>query len=222
MVTSALAVIAAADLGVFAGRFYPYLQPNLAVPPTTPTIAFLQSQPKPFRIAPFFIYLWPNSSELYRLEDVRSHFSSEGRYRRLLHRIDPSSFSNHSTVITFNSLNFDFADPLISMLGVRYYLENTDIEIIKWTTFKYTIPLHKTIAISPGATIDRPLTVDAEPFYAIELPVTLERITAPNPGIVVSLLRGTSVLYSRSFTPAEIKILDRVAYLLDMFAGVRA
>ena len=84
-------------------------------------IAFLQAQPKPFRIAPFFDYLWPNSSELYRLEDVRSHFSSEGSYRRLLERIDPSAALTTSTVINFNSLKFDFDDPLVSMLGVRYF-----------------------------------------------------------------------------------------------------
>jgi hypothetical protein len=220
LVASALAVIAAGDLGVFAGRFYPYLETNVAVPPTTPTIAFLQSQPKPFRIAPFFIDLWPNSSELYRLEDVRGHALPEAKYRQLMHRIDPTALSPNSTVITFNSLHFNFADPLISMLGVRYYLENTDIDIIKWTTFKYTIPLHKTITISPGLVIDRPVTVDAEPFYAIELPITIEKLSAPNPRVIISLLRGTNVIDWRSFTPAEIKILDRVYIPLRPFARV--
>ena len=62
LIASLLAVACAADLAVFAGRFYPYLDPALASPPVTPAIAFLQSQPKPFRIAPFFDYLWPNSS----------------------------------------------------------------------------------------------------------------------------------------------------------------
>src|SRR4029077_11590314 len=143
LVPACLAILAAWDLGVFAGRFYPYLDTDNAVPPTTPTIAFLQAQQKPFRIAPFFIYLWPNSSELFRLEDVRSHFSSEQKYRDLLHRIDPTSFGNNSTVITFNSLNFNFGDPLVSMLGVRYFIENRDIDIVKWTIFKNTMPLHQ-------------------------------------------------------------------------------
>src|SRR5207302_1880177 len=98
LIAATLAVLAAADLGVFAGRFYPYLEPGRSMPPATPTIAYLQSQPRPFRIAPFFDYFWPNAAELYRLEDIRSHFSSEERYRRMLARIDPTSFSSGSTV----------------------------------------------------------------------------------------------------------------------------
>src|SRR5207248_8523370 len=113
-----LAVACAADLAVFAGRFHPFLEPALASPPSTPTIAFLQSQPGPFRIAPFFDYLWPNSSELYRLEDVRSHFSSEESYRRLLERIDPSAALTSSTVINFDSRKFNFDDPLVGMLNI--------------------------------------------------------------------------------------------------------
>jgi hypothetical protein len=176
----------------------------------TPTIAYLRAQPKPFRIAPFFIYLWPNTSELYELEDVRSHFSSEAKYRRLLQRIDPTSFANNSTVITFNSLKFDFADPLISMLGVRYYLENRDIDIIKWTTFKNTIPGRDTIYIAPGTTVQRMITIDAEPFYAIELPVNIERQTRRDARLLVWLFRNNSIVFSRAFTPADISVMNRV------------
>src|SRR5207253_465085 len=53
-IATILAVLAAADLGVFAGRFYPFLEPRLAVPPPAPMIAFLHAQPKPFRVAPMF------------------------------------------------------------------------------------------------------------------------------------------------------------------------
>jgi hypothetical protein len=210
LLPAAIAVLSAFDLGVFAGRFYPYLDMDNAVPPTTPTIAFLQAQPKPFRIAPFFVYLWPNSSELYGLEDVRSHFSSEAKYRALLHRIDPTSFGNTSTVITFNSLHFDFADPLVSMLGIRYLIENRDIDIVKWTIFKNTIPLHKIIKISPGSVFARPLTVDQAPFYAIELPMDVYETKGANPRVVVTLIRGNAALFSRAFTPADIKALGRV------------
>ena len=210
LVPAGLAILTAWDLGVFAGRFYPYLESDISVPPSTPTIAFLQAQQKPFRIAPFFIYLWPNSSELYRLEDVRSHFSSEQKYRDLLHRIDPTSFGSNSTVITFNSLNFNFDDPLVSMLGVRYFIENRNIDIVKWTIFKNTIPLHKVIPISPGAVVDRPLAVDRSPFYAIELPIEVEAMSGANPRIVVSLIRGDTVIFSRAFSPDDIKVLGRV------------
>ena len=218
LIPSAIAVIAAGDLAVFAGRFYPYLQPRLAMPPVTPTIAYLQAQPKPFRIAPFFIYLWPNTSELYGLEDIRSHFSSEAKYRQLLHRVDPSSSANNSTVLTFNSLHFDFADPLISMLGVRYYLENRDIEIIKWTTFKYTVPGRDTVTILPGATMERRVTIDAEPFYAIELPVNVEQQTGVNPRIVISLLRENRVVFSRAFTPGDMRVMNKMYIPVRPFA----
>ena len=188
---------------VFAGRFYPYLEPAIATPPSTPLIAFLQSQPKPFRIAPFFITLWPNTSELYQLEDVRSHFSSEAKYRRLLSRIDPTSFTNNSTVIGFNSLKFDFADPLASLLGVRYYVEKRDIDIIKWTTFRNTVLAGKPTTILPGTLLQQSIRIDGGPFYAIELPISMEQEIGPNPRIVVTLRRGNTVLYGRAFTPSD-------------------
>ena len=72
-----VAILIALDLAVLAGRFLPYLEPQNAVPPQTPMTRFLQAQPKPFRIAPMFNYLWPNSAELVRVEDMRSHFGSE-------------------------------------------------------------------------------------------------------------------------------------------------
>ena len=219
LVAATVAVIAAADLGVFAGRFYPYLETNVAVPPSTPTIAFLRAQPKPFRIAPFFIDLWPNSSELYHLEDIRSHFSSEAKYRQLLHRIDPTSFAGNSTVIMFNSLKFDFNDPLISMLGVRYFLENRDIDIIHWQIFKSTIPPRNIINISSGLTVDRVLP-DTRCF-AIELPIHVDQTIGANPRLVISLLSGNTIVYSRSFTPTEIGIFDRVYLPLRNAQSIR-
>ena len=210
LVPSALAIIVAGDLAVFAGRFYPYLEPAIATPPTTPLTAFLQSQPKPFRIAPFFITLWPNTSELYQLEDVRSHFSSEAKYRRLLSRIDPTSFTNNSTVIGFNSLKFDFADPLTSLLGVRYYVEKRDIDIIKWTTFRNTVLAGKPTTILPGTLLQQSIRIDGGPFYAIELPISIEQEIGPNPRIVVTLRRGNTVLYGRAFTPSDINVMNKM------------
>src|SRR5258706_2775534 len=169
-----LAALAAADLAVFAGRYHPYLAPEAAEIPPTPMTEFLQAQPRPFRIAPFFIYLWPNVSELIRVEDVRSHFSSEAKYRRMLARIDPSSWGSLATILSFNSLQFNFDDPLVSMLGVRYYIEHRSIDIIKWTTFKHTLPgvaevKGDHVVIAAGTTAERHVRVDAEPFYAIEI-----------------------------------------------------
>jgi hypothetical protein len=220
-VAALLALLLAADLGVFAGRFYPYLEPSAATPPRTPILAFLQSQPKPFRIAPFFDFLWPNSSELYRLEDIRSHFSSEAKYRRLLQRIDPSSVLTRSTVIQFNSLHFDFTDPLVSMLGVRYFLEQNNIEIIKWTTFKYTTPGVKengAIRVQPGTTLQRHIVIGSDPFFAIELPVSVEQTFRRSAQLQVSLLRGTTTLYSRGFLPADIAVVGKVYIPLRPYA----
>jgi hypothetical protein len=216
-----LAVACAADLAVFAGRFYPYLEPALVSPPTGSTIAFLQSQPKPFRIAPFFDYLWPNSAELYRLEDVRSHFSSEGSYRRLLERIDPSAALTSSTVINFSSLKFDFNDPLVGMLNIRYLLEQRTIDVMKWTIFKYTTAGVKEISamvLDPGSTIERHVRVDQEPFYAIELPAELQEESGRAPHLDVTLVKGTSVVYARAFTTADINALGKIYIPLRPYA----
>ena len=216
-----LAVASAGDLAMFAGRFYPYIEPSLASPPTGATIAFLQSQPKPFRIAPFFDYLWPNSSELYRLEDVRSHFSSEANYRRLLERIDPSAALTTSTVINFNSLKFDFDDPLVSMLGVRYLLEQRSIDVMKWTIFKNTKAAVKEIAateLEPGRVMQRHVRVDEEPFYAIELPMELQGTFGRAPHLDVTLTKGMAVVYGRSFTAGDITALGKIYIPLRPYA----
>jgi hypothetical protein len=206
LVAATIAVLAAADLGVFAGRFYPYLEPRASMPPTTPTIAFLQAQPKPFRIAPFFDYFWPNAAELYRLEDIRSHFSSEARYRKLLERIDPTSFSSGSTVIQFNGLKFDLTDPLVSMLGVRYLVEQKSIDIVKWSIFGATKPGVKEIGgyvLQPGAIAQRKVHVDAEPFWSIELPIGIDAMTTKNPSLIVTLIKDARVVWSRAFVPDD-------------------
>jgi hypothetical protein len=216
-----LAVASAGDLAVFAGRFYPYLEPRLASPPSGATVAFLQAQPKPFRIAPFFDYLWPNSSELYRLEDVRSHFSSEASYRRLLERIDPSAALTTSTVINFNSLKFDFDDPLVSMLGVRYLIEQPSIDVIKWTIFAHTKAAVKEVAatlLEPGGVMQRHVRVDEEPFYAIELPIEVQGILGRAPHLDVTLTKGAAIVYARSFAPGDITALGKIYIPLRPYA----
>ena len=210
-----LAILAAADLAVFAGRFHPYLTPADAAIPSTPMIDFLHAQPRPFRIAPFFIYLWPNVSELVRVEDVRSHFSSEAKYRRMLARIDPTSWGGTSTILTFNSLKFNFDDPLISMLGVRYYIEHRNIDIIKWTTFKDTVPgvaevKGEAVTLSSGMTAQRHVRVDAEPFYAVELSATIEEVHGPNAHVDVEVIKGDRVVASRSWTHSDVAVMNKI------------
>jgi len=221
VIAAVLVVIAAADLGVFAGRFYPFLDLEHAVPGTPQVVRYLQAQPRPFRFAAFFDYLWPNSSELVRLEDIRSHFSSEARYRKLLERIDPSSTLSGSTIIQLDSRKFDFDDPLAAMLGVRYAIEHRKIDILRWSIFAATKPgvkEHGVFFLNPGGVMARHIRVDAEPFRAIELPISVERTTTPQPRLDVALIKGTRVVWSRRFTPDDIAALGKVYIPLSPFA----
>ncbi len=218
LVYDAVAILIAFDLGLFAGRFHPYLTPEQAQVAVTPTIAFLQAQPRPFRIAPMMDYLWPNSAELVRVEDVRSHFSSEADYRKLLQRLEPGAWSGRSTVITFFSPNFRFDDPLTGLLGIRWYAEHKYIDIIKWGVFKATVPGVKetgTIALKPGVVLQRNIRVDAEPFWSIELPVNLE---SGEGRLEVTLLKNGVPVWSRAFTRDETNVMSKVYIPLRPYA----
>ena len=114
-------------------------------------------------------------SELVRVEDVRSHFGSERDYRRMLLRLDPTSWSGTSTVLTFNSLKYNFNDPLNALLGVRWFIEHNHIDIIKWGDLLEHDgagrEADRRMQFKPGALFERTVRVDAEPFWAIEFPV---------------------------------------------------
>ncbi len=217
-------IIAAAvawDLGLFAGRFTAYLQPGDAEVDRTPTIAFLEDQPRPYRIAPMMNYLFPNSSELFRLEDIRSHFSSEARYRLMMQRIDPSCWSGLSTVLQFDSRTFNFNDPLVSMLGVRYFLEHRSIDILKWSVFAATKPgvvEQGGFTLQPGKVAERTITLDAEPFYAIELPVGAEPLVSAGPHLEVTLLKNNAIVYRRNFAPHDCEAVGKVYVPVSLYA----
>jgi hypothetical protein len=221
LVALVLAVLISYDLAVVAGRFYPYLEPEHATLPTTPMVEFLRNDRAPFRIAPFFDYLWPNSAEMIRVEDVRSHFSSERDYRRLLQRLDPTSWSGTSTVLTFNSLQYNFNDPLNGLLGIRWFIEHNHIDIIKWGTFKATVPGVKElggIRFGPGALLRRTIHVDAEPFWAIELPIDVTEASGPSPRLEVTLMKGNAVMWRRAFTNEDTHVTGKVYIPLRPYA----
>jgi hypothetical protein len=219
LVAYALAAIVAFDLALVAGRFYPYLEPRHTKVPVTPTIAFLQREQGPFRIAPFFDYLWPNSTELLRLEDVRSHFSSEYDYRRMLVRLDETSWSGSSTVITFNSIKFQFTDPLAGLLGIRWYVEHNVIDIIKWSIFSATKPgvreMGAALPFKHGQTFERVITIHEEPFWAIELPADIEEGKGR---LEVTLLKNGQPVWSRAFTQAEADVMNKLYVPLRPYA----
>ncbi|HVG24567.1 MAG TPA: hypothetical protein VND45_10460 [Thermoanaerobaculia bacterium] len=218
LVYDAVAVLVAFDLALFAGRFHPYLTHAQARVATTPTIAFLQRETPPFRVAPMMDYLWPNSAELVRVEDLRSHFSSEAEYRKLLQRIDPTAWSGQSTVMTFSSPSYNFTDPLNALLGVRYFIEHKYIDIIKWGIFQATVPGVKesgTIPLKPGTRLERTIRVDAEPFWSIELPINIES----GPGRVeVTLLKNGAAVWSRAFSMEEANVMSKVYIPLRPYA----
>jgi hypothetical protein len=221
LVAAAIAILAAADLAVFAGRFYPYLDSKDAVVPATPTIRYLQAQPKPFRVAPFFNYFWPNAAELFAIEDLRSHFSSEANYRAMLERIDKNARLQGSTVVEFNGLTFQFDDPFVGMLGVRYFIEHKAIDIIRWTTHQNTVPGVKetgTNIYPAGTVLQRTIRVEEEPFYAIELPMSVEKTTSATPLVNVALLKFGLLAWSRDFTPDDIKVMNKIYIPLRPYA----
>lgn len=216
-----IGVAVSSDLALFAASFHPYLRPIETEVPATPTIRYLQSSPKPFRFAAFLGYMWPNSAEMYRIEDTASHFGSEAMYRRLLHRVDPQSWSGQSTVLVFNSLSFNFRDPIVSMLGVRYLLEHRTIDIIKWTIFGATIPGAKetgAIRVRPAQLVTRTITVDAEPFWAIEVPVSVERTFGVAPSLYVDLMKNNRVVWSRIFAASDVSAMNKIYIPLRQFA----
>ena len=212
-IASLLAALCAADLAVFAGRFYPFISFDIAVPPRTPTVEWLQTQPSPFRIAAFTSYLWPNTAELYGLEDVRSHFSSEESYRRILRRIDPTSSSDQHTLILFDYLKFNFADPFTGMLGIRYYLEHPAVDVLRWTVSGGSRPAFPSVGpmkIAAGTRLRRHVTIAPQPFYSIGIPVSVRDTFTPRPAFIVTLSRGSEVLFERAFTKSDIAPLGKV------------
>lgn len=221
IVSLILGVAVAADLGMFASSFHPYLRPVETEVPVTPTIRFLQHEPKPYRFVAFLGYMWPNAAELYRIEDASSHFGSESAYRRLLKRIDSQSWLGQSTVITFNSLSFRYRDPLVSMLGVRYLLEHRAIDIVKWTIFGATVPGAKetgAMRVLAGQVVQRTISVEAEPFWAIEVPVSVEQTFGVAPSLHVDLVKGGRVVWSRIFAAGDVGAMDKIYVPLHSFA----
>ena len=212
-IVALLTVLIASELAVFAGRFYPFVKGEDAMPPSTPVIDFLQQQPRPFRIAAFTNFLWPNTSEMFGVEDIRSHFSSEADYRRMLLRMDPHSSNAQQTVIQLDSTSYNFKDPLAGMLGVRYYLEHRAIDILRWTVFANSKPaVTKTdlLVISPGDVLERDVPIVEQPFYAIEVAVRVRSTTSPQARLLVTLLRGGDVVFQRAFTQQDIAVMNKI------------
>jgi hypothetical protein len=196
-----IGLLLALDLGVFAGRFLSYPTVETARLPETEVVSWLQENASGWRVAPMFDALWPNSAERMRFEDVRSQFSSESWYRSLLQRIDPGVWGGSGTVLQFNSLRADLTDPLLSMLNVRYLIEQPSIDILRWQILERSRATDEPagqILLQKGAVLRRELAIDRDPIYAIEVPFhppergagTIEvRILRPEGGVVAEARR---------------------------------
>jgi len=149
---------------------------------------------------------------------VRSHFGSEAAYRRMMLRLDPTSWSGTSTILSFNSLQFRFDDPLAALLGIRWFIEHREIDIIKWGIFKETEPGVKetgTIVLRSGMGLERVIRVDAEPFWAIELPANIEEGRGR---LQVLLLKNGRAVWSRAFTKDEANFMNKIYIPLRPYA----
>jgi len=211
-VATIVAVSIAFDLALFGARFHPYLPPDVATLPSSPTIEYLHSVKGPFRIAPMFDYLWPNSTELVRLEDVRSHFSSEAKYRRILDRFAPGSFGSNGTVIQFNALQFDVADPLVSMLNVRFLIEQPSIDILRWRLLEATTPSSirtGDILLTAGMTRTVTFAIPDDRTFAVELPAEIRTAGTKARGRIRRTSSG-EVLSERNYDESVASLIPRM------------
>lgn len=203
-----IAIGAAADLALFAGWFLPHIKLDVAALPPSKTLAYLRAQEHPFRVAPTFLYLMPNSAQLVRLEDIRAHWGAERAYRDLLRRIDPQS-SELSTVITFNSLRMNLDDPVLAMLNARYLIEPPSIDILR-----YLIQDHTTWVVAPesrlelqsGGRLVRQFTIAKDGVWAIAIPFDFVSAEGPRPELSLTLtsMETGKVVFSAIYTAGEL------------------
>ncbi|HYR28688.1 MAG TPA: hypothetical protein VEU30_09485, partial [Thermoanaerobaculia bacterium] len=64
-----------------------------------------------------------------------------------------------------------------------------------------------TLDLKPGTVLQRTVTLDAEPYWAIELPVNIDR---GNGRLEVSLIRHGNVHWSRAFTRADTNVMNKI------------
>ena len=64
--------------------------------------------------------------------------------------------------------------------------------------------------MKPGTVVQRVVHVDAEPFYALELPIAVEQTIGKKPNVDVQLLNYGAPVWERAFAPEEIEVLEKV------------
>ena len=111
-----LTAMAAAELFYQAARLYRFY-PSTTLYPTTPLLAFLQAQPRPFRVAGIGIDLYPNTNVFPALEDIRTHDPAERRdYVELL-----DAAAGYPPFDYFKTLH-DVNAPIVDFLNVKFLI----------------------------------------------------------------------------------------------------
>lgn len=128
---SATAALLVLDIFNFGIDYNPTLEPELIMP-STPGVKFLQQQGKeqPFRILGLDKTLFPNSSSIYGLNDIRAHGIGTDRYEQYIGQIDPTAMrGNHGTISLFSHEQAQLDSPLLNLLNVRYILVSPDTDM---------------------------------------------------------------------------------------------
>ncbi len=207
-VSLALAVLLATDLAIFAALYHPYLSPKIAEIPKTASVEFLRRQAAPFRMSSFFVDMVPNTSELLRLEDIRSHWSSEKTYRALIFEVDPKSW-DQPTFLLLHPLSVDLTDPIFSMLNLRYFVESPKLDAFRPLIEKHTIPsgaANAEIALREGAPLELQIEMPGDGIHAIRLDPRIESVS-PGAALQVRVLRPETgeILSSRRFDSDQLR-----------------
>jgi hypothetical protein len=71
--------------------------------------------------------------------------------------------------------------------------------------------------LKPGSTAQRTITVAQEPFYAIELPVSVDEVSGRRPYVTATLMKFGQVIWQRDFAPDDM-ILTKVYIPLRPYA----
>ncbi|HEY2321658.1 MAG TPA: hypothetical protein VGJ82_02235, partial [Thermoanaerobaculia bacterium] len=66
--------------------------------------------------------------------------------------------------------------------------------------------------------VQRVVHIDAEPFYALELPIAVEETAGKKPNVDVQLLNYGAPVWERAFAPEEIEALEKVYVPIRPFA----
>ncbi|MCG6964736.1 MAG: YfhO family protein [Acidobacteria bacterium] len=167
-----LAVAVILQQGLAAGHLLAFLPRREATLPSTRGLAFLSAreQQEPDRIAPLLDTLWPDTAQMFGLEDVRSQFSSTTGYRRLIKAIDPQAWGHFGRLIRLNAATIDLTHPYLKALGARWIVEDPALELVQFVLGQMTTE------VEPQGGLLGPLRSGQEVVQVLHLPHGCSRV----------------------------------------------